>query len=86
MKPPASSTNACPALCSRVILAERGAASKRFYVMSVGTVVVLAAFSALWIYGLIGQLHSEISIMRYLVLSLALVAAGVYRFTRRKKR
>jgi hypothetical protein len=53
--------------------------------MSVGTVVVLAMFSALWIYGLIGQLHSEISIMRYLVFSLGLIALGVYRFTRRKK-
>jgi hypothetical protein len=53
--------------------------------MSVGTVVVLAVFSALWIYGLIGQLHSETSIIRYLLLSLGLVAFGVYRFTHRKK-
>jgi hypothetical protein len=48
-------------------------------------VIVLALFSALWIVGLIGQMHSDISTMRYLVLSLAVVAVGVFRFTRRKK-
>lgn len=53
--------------------------------MSVGSVVVLAFFSALWIIGLIGQLESDGSIMRYLAFSLALVAVGVFRFTRRKK-
>ena len=53
--------------------------------MSVGTVVVLAVFSALWIIGLIGQLEADGSIMRYLAFSLALVAIGVFRFTRRKK-
>ena len=53
--------------------------------MSVGTVIVLAIFSALWIIGLIGQIESDASIMRYLALSLALVAAGVFQFTRRKK-
>ena len=52
--------------------------------MSVGMVVVLAVFSALWIIGLIGQFHSDGSIMRYLALSLAVVAVGVYRLTRRK--
>jgi branched-subunit amino acid transport protein len=51
--------------------------------MSVGSVVVLAVFSALWIHGLIGQLHSDVSAIRYLALSLGLVAVGVYRFTRR---
>src|SRR5882724_9837655 len=56
-----------------------------FLVMSVGSIVVLAFFSALWIIGLIGQLESDTSIMRYLALSLALVAVGVYRFTRHKK-
>ena len=54
--------------------------------MSVGTVVVLAVFSALWIYGLIDQLHSDTSLMRYLAFSLALVAFGVYRLTPRKKK
>lgn len=63
----------------------RQAGRKELFVMSVGTVVVLAVFSALWIHGLIGQLHSEVSIIRYLVLSLGLVAIGAYRFTRRKK-
>ena len=53
--------------------------------MSVGMVVLLAVFSALWIIGLLGQLHSDISTMRYLVFSLALVAIGVFRFSRRKK-
>lgn len=53
--------------------------------MSLGMVVLLAVFSALWIVGLIGQLHSEISLMRYLVISLAVIAVGVFRFTRRKK-
>ena len=53
--------------------------------MSVGMVVLLAVFSALWIFGLIGQLHSDISIMRYLVFSLAVIALGVFRFTRRGK-
>lgn len=53
--------------------------------MSVGMVVLLAVFSALWIFGLIGQLDSDISIMRYLVFSLAVIALGVYRFTQRRK-
>ena len=53
--------------------------------MSVGMVALLGVFSALWIVGLIGQLHSDVSIMRYLVISLAVIAAGVWRFTRRKK-
>ncbi len=54
--------------------------------MSVGMVVVLALFSALWIIGLFGQLHSDTSIMRYLVISLALIAVGVFRFSWRKKK
>ncbi len=58
---------------------------KGLLVMSVGSVVVLAFFSALWIIGLIGQIESDASIMRYLALSLALVAVGVFRFTRHKK-
>jgi hypothetical protein len=54
--------------------------------MSVGMVIVLAVFSALWIVGLIDQLHSDTSTMRYLVISLAVVAAGLFRFGRRKKK
>lgn len=53
--------------------------------MSVGMVVVLAVFSALWIVGLIDQIHSDASVMRYLACSMAVVAVGVYRLTRRKK-
>jgi hypothetical protein len=53
--------------------------------MSVGSVIVFAFFSGLWIIGLIGQLESDASIMRYLAFSLALVAVGVFRFTRHKK-
>lgn len=53
--------------------------------MSVGTVVLLAVFSAFWIYGLIEQFYVEGAPMRYLALSLALVAVGVFRFTRPKK-
>ena len=53
--------------------------------MSVGMVCVLAFFSALWIVGLIGQLESDASVMRYLALSLALIAVGVFRYTRQKK-
>ena len=53
--------------------------------MSISMVVVLAVFSALWVIGLIGQLHSDISTMRYLVISLALIAVGVFQFSRRKK-
>jgi predicted RND superfamily exporter protein len=54
--------------------------------MSVGMVVLVAVFSALWIFGLMGQLQSDASIMRYLAFSLALIAAGVYKITRRKKK
>jgi hypothetical protein len=54
--------------------------------MSVGMVVLLAVFSALWLFGLIGQIQSDISVMRYLALSLAVIAVGVYRFTRRHKK
>jgi len=54
--------------------------------MSVSMVFVLAVFSALWIMGLIGQLHSDVSIMRYLALSLAVIAVGVLRLTRGRKK
>jgi hypothetical protein len=52
--------------------------------MRVGTVILLAVFSAFWIYGLMEQLHSDDSLKRYLAISLALVAVGVFRFTRPK--
>jgi len=43
-------------------------------------VVLLACLSACWIFGLLGQLHSGEAMMRYLALSLALVAFGVWRW------
>lgn len=47
--------------------------------MRVRTVVLLASLSALWIFGLIGQLHSAEAAMRYLTLSLAIVAVALWR-------
>jgi hypothetical protein len=47
--------------------------------MRVRTVVLLAFLTALWIVGLIGQLHSSEAAMRYLALSLAIVAVAVWR-------
>ena len=54
--------------------------------MSVSMVSLLAVFSALWIYGLISQIQSDASIMRYLAISLGVIAVGVYRLTRRRKK
>ena len=48
--------------------------------MSARMVILLACLSAFWIFGLLGQLHSGEAVMRYLALSLALVAAGVWRW------
>jgi len=48
--------------------------------MNVRMVALLACLSALWIFGLIGQLHSGEATMRYLALSLVLVAFGVWRW------
>ncbi|HEY5964948.1 MAG TPA: hypothetical protein VIU42_13105 [Xanthobacteraceae bacterium] len=47
--------------------------------MKMRTVVLLAGLSALWLIGLIGQLHSSEAALRYLVLSLAIVAIGLWR-------
>jgi hypothetical protein len=47
--------------------------------MKAWTVVLLAVLSALWLIGLIGQLHSSDAALRYLVLSLAIVAIGLWR-------
>ena len=47
--------------------------------MKVRTVVLLAFLTALWIIGLIGQLHSAEAAMRYLALSLAIVAFALWR-------
>ena len=43
--------------------------------MRVRTVVLLAFLTALWVIGLLSQLHSAEAVMRYLVLSLAIVGA-----------
>lgn len=47
--------------------------------MKVRTVVLLAFLTALWIIGLISQLHSAEAVMRYLALSLAIVAVALWR-------
>jgi len=48
--------------------------------MSVRMVVMLAFFAALWLFGLIGQFHSAEAGMRYLALSMAILAVGVWRW------
>ena len=48
--------------------------------MRMRTVALLAVMSALWIYGLLGQIHSSEAGMRYLALSAAIVAVGVLRW------
>jgi len=48
-------------------------------VMSARMVVLLAFLAALWVFGLIGQSYSGEATMRYLALSLALVAVAVWR-------
>ena len=48
--------------------------------MSMRMVVLLAILAALWIFGLVGQFHSAESGMRYLALSMVIVAIGVWRW------
>ncbi len=48
--------------------------------MSTRMVVLLASFTALWIFGLIGQFYSAEAAMRYLALSMAILAVGVWRW------
>jgi len=48
--------------------------------MSARMVVLLAFLAALWIFGLVGQLHSAEAAMRYLALSTAVLAVGVWRW------
>lgn len=48
--------------------------------MSTRMVVLLAVFSALWLFGLVGQLYSAEAAMRYLALSMVIVAFGVWRW------
>ena len=48
--------------------------------MSARMIVLSAFLAALWIFGLVGQFHSAEAGMRYLALSLAIVAVGVWRW------
>ena len=54
--------------------------------MRVGMVALLAVMSALWLYGLLGQFYSAEAMMRYLALSMALVAIGAGRWQPRRLR
>jgi hypothetical protein len=47
--------------------------------MSTRMIVLMAFLAALWIFGLIGQTYSGEAAMRYLALSLAIVAIAVWR-------
>ena len=48
--------------------------------MNARMVVLLAIFSALWLFGLIGQVYSGEAAMRYLALSMAILSVGVWRW------
>lgn len=52
---------------------------KGIVVMSIRMIVLMGFLAALWVFGLIGQTYSAEAAMRYLVLSLALVAVAVWR-------
>ena len=43
-------------------------------------IVFSAVLAALWLFGLIGQFHSAEAAMRYLALSMAILAVGVWRW------
>ena len=48
--------------------------------MSSRMIALLGCLSAFWIFGLLGQIHSGQATMRYLALSLGLVAIAVWRW------
>jgi hypothetical protein len=48
--------------------------------MSARIIVLLAFLAALWLFGLIGQFHSGEAAMRYLALSMVILAVGVWRW------
>jgi len=48
--------------------------------MNIRMVVLLAFLAALWIFGLVGQFHSAEAGMRYLALSMVILAVGVWRW------
>ena len=47
--------------------------------MTLRTIVLSAFLAALWLVGLVDQLHTSEAAMRYLVLSMAMVAIGLCR-------
>jgi hypothetical protein len=51
--------------------------------MTARMIVLVAFLSALWLFGLVGQSYSGEAAMRYLALSLAIVAVAVWRMTPR---
>jgi hypothetical protein len=51
--------------------------------MSARMVLLLAFLAALWVFGLIGQSYSGEATMRYLALSMAIVAVAVWRMAPR---
>ena len=48
--------------------------------MSMRMIVLLAFLAALWLFGLIGQFYSAEAAMRYLALSMVILAVGVWRW------
>lgn len=52
--------------------------------MSSRMIVLLAFLAALWLFGLAGQLHSAETGMRYLALSMAILAVAVWRWQPRQ--
>jgi hypothetical protein len=49
-------------------------------VMNIRVIVLSAFLAALWIFGLVGQFHSAEAGMRYLALSMVILAVGVWRW------
>ena len=52
--------------------------------MRLEMLIILAVLMVFWVLGLVSQLHSGEAVMRYLALSLALVAIGVWRWRPRE--
>jgi hypothetical protein len=48
--------------------------------MNVRMIVLLGFLAALWIFGLVGQFHTAEAGMRYLTLSMVILAIGVWRW------
>ena len=48
--------------------------------MNTRMIILLAFLAALWIFGLVGQFHSAEAGMRYLALSMVILAIGVWRW------